>query len=119
MYARSRLPTNLPNRSEVWAEMNSVMSNNMFNALDWLEKELKVIHDSGSRFLVGGRLTAAEFAMLFSLQLIFNRKLGLEGLEGGGKGKWKEVDKWMAYCEEEESWKECVERVEWRMYGML
>jgi glutathione S-transferase len=122
MYARARLPSSLSNRAETWKEMNAAMSPNMANALNWLDSELSKSHaaDGGKgKFLVAGRLTAADIAMLFSLQLIYDRKLGLEGLEGEGKGKWKEVEKWMAYCQEEESWRRCVDKTGFKMGGTL
>jgi glutathione S-transferase len=119
MYARARLPQDLPNRAEVWKEMNSVMSGNIHNALNWLESELKQAHADGGKFLVGGHLTAADICMLFGMQLMYDRKLGLEHLENEGKGRWPEVEKWMEYLQEEKSWKDCVQRTGFRMGGTL
>lgn len=119
MYARSRLPKDLPNRAEVWAQMNKAMSVNLHNALNLLDNHLAEVHGSGGKFLVGNRLSAAEMAMLFSIQLIYNRELSLQGLENGGKGRWKEIEKWHEYCEQEKSWKQATEKVGWRLYGML
>jgi glutathione S-transferase len=119
MYARARLPQSLPNRAEVWKEMNQVMSVNMDNALNWLDAELKAVHVSGRHFLVGGRLTAADIGMLFGLQLIYDRKLGLEHLENEGWGQWAAIETWMEYCLQEKSWLACVERTGFRMGGTL
>ena len=119
MYARSRLPKDLPNRAEVWAQMNKVMSVNLHNALTNLDNTLGQVHASGGKFLVGGKLSAAEMAVLFSIQLIYNREISLQGMENGGKGRWKEIEKWVEYCESEKSWKETTEKVGWRLYGYL
>lgn len=119
MYARSRLPKDLPNRDQVWSQMNTVMSVNLHNALTNLDEHLGKVHASGNKFIVGHRLSAAEMAMLFSIQLIYNRELSLQGLENGGKGRWKEIERWQEYCESEQSWKETTQKVGWRLYGML
>lgn len=99
--------------------MNSVMSGNIHNALNWLNSELEQAHSSGAKYLVGGRLTAADIAMLFGLQLIYDRKLGLEHLDDQGKGRWPEIEKWMDYLQQEKSWTDCVARTGFRMGGTL
>ena len=119
MYARARLPRDLPDRAEVWKQMNSVMCDNVHNALNWLNSELSRVHSSGARYLVGGRLTAADIMMLFGLQLIYNRQLGLEHLDDAGKGKWPEIEKWMDYLQQEQSWKDCVKKTGFQLGGTL
>jgi len=119
MYARARLPQDLPNRAEVWKEMNQSMSGNIDNALNWLNSELKKSHSNGGKYLVGGRLTAADIGMLFGLQLIYDRKLGLEHLENSGNGKWPDIEKWMDYLQDEKSWKDCVAKTGFRMGATL
>ena len=120
MYARARLPAAPASRATVWAEMSAGRSPHMHNALNWLNNHLAPIHAAGHKYLVANRLTAADIAMLFSIQLIYDRKLGLEGLPDGGRGKWAEVEKWRAYLEgEEESWARCVERTGFVMGGTL
>lgn len=99
--------------------MNSVMSRNVDNGLNWLESDLEQTHSSGGKYLVGGRLTAADIGMLLGLLLIYSRQLGLEHLENAGKGKWPEIEKWMDYLQQEKSWKDCVERTGLTMGGLL
>lgn len=112
MYARARLPEG---HREAWPEMNKVMSVNIHNALNWLDSHLEGVHKEGGRYLVGKRLTAADINMLFGLQLIYDRKLGLEGTEK----RWEHVERWMGEMMEEESWKSCVEKTGFKMGGTL
>lgn len=53
--------------------------------------------------------------MLFSIQLIYDRKLGLEDTEV----RWEHVERWRGEMEEEESWKRCVEKTGFRLGGTL
>jgi glutathione S-transferase len=112
MYARARLPQT---HKDAWPEMNKVMSGNIHNALNWLDGHLKPIHEKGGKYLVGPTLTAADINMLFGLQLIYDRKLGLEGTEQ----RWEHVERWMRDMQEEESWKRAVEKTEFKMGGTL
>jgi glutathione S-transferase len=112
MYARARLPQN---HKDAWPEMNKVMSGNIHNALNWLDGHLKPIHQEGGKYLVGENLTAADINMLFGLQLIYNRKLGLEGTDQ----RWEHVEKWIREMQEEESWKNAVEKTGFKMGGTL
>ncbi|KAI9875077.1 MAG: hypothetical protein M1823_007550, partial [Watsoniomyces obsoletus] len=115
MYARARLPQSTPNRSEVWVEMNKVMSPNMHNSLDWLENHLASIHSSNGKYLVGDHLTAADINMLFSIQLIYDRRLGLEGTDK----EWEHVEQWRREMEAEESYRKCVEKTGFKLGGTL
>lgn len=78
----------------------------MHNDLDWLDGHLAPVHANGGKYLVGNNLTAADITMLFSIQLIYDRSLGLEGTER----KWVHVERWRADMESEPSWKKCVDR---------
>ena len=113
MYARARLPKGTP--PDTWKQMNEVMSPNMHNALNWLDSHLKNVHKTGGKYLVSDHLTAADINMLFSIQLIYNRRLGLEDTDK----EWEHVEKWKQEMEEEESWKQCVEKTGFKMGGTL
>jgi len=112
MYARARLP---PDHSAAWPAMNKTMSPNMHNNLNWLESTLQEQHSRSSKYLVGDHLTAADIGMHYSLQLIYNRKLGLEGTDQ----RWVEVEKWMHDMEQEESYKRAVAKTGFKMGGTL
>jgi glutathione S-transferase len=107
MYARARLPQG---HKDPWPEMG-----NIHNALNWLDGHLKTIHEKGGRYLVGESLTAADVNMLFGLQLIYDRKLGLEGNEQ----RWEHVERWMNDMQDEHSWKRCVQKTKFKMGGTL
>ncbi len=113
MYARARLPKGTPEGT--WKEINAVMSPNMHNNLNWLDSHLKSVHEAGGRYLVGDHLTAADINMLFSIQLIYDRKLGLEDTEQ----EWEHTERWRREMEEEESWKRCVEKTGFKLGGTL
>lgn len=115
MYARARLPQA---HKSAWPEMNTAMSPNMHNNLNWLDSTLKTQHEDGSKYLVGNELTAADVSMLFGLQLIYDRKLGLEGVEEKGL-RWENVERWMGEMMEEESYGRAVGRTGFKMGGTL
>ncbi|KAI5199371.1 benzoate 4-monooxygenase cytochrome-like protein P450 [Aureobasidium subglaciale] len=77
------------------------MSVNVCKDMDFLENELG---KSQGKFLVGDDVTVADCMMLFSAQFILARQLGTKGK------KWEKVDKWIADCEETESYKRAVEK---------
>ncbi|KAI4842132.1 glutathione S-transferase [Aureobasidium sp. EXF-8845] len=77
------------------------MSTNVCKDMDYLEAELG---KSTGKFLVGDQVTVADCMMLFSAQFILARELGTKGK------KWEKVEKWIADCEETESYKRAVER---------
>lgn len=69
--------------------------------MDYLEAQLG---KSTGKFLVGDKVTVADCMMLFSAQFILARELGTKGR------KWEKVEKWIADCEETESYKRAVEK---------
>ncbi len=95
--------------------MNARMSPTMHDSLNRLDNTIKTRHEKGGKYLVGGSIRAADFAMLFSVQLIYNRKLGLEATDT----RWEYVEKWQADMEATNSWKKTVEKTGYRVYGML
>ena len=113
MYARARLPKDVPEGT--WKAMHEAMAPNMHNNLNWLDSHLKPVHEAGGRYLVGDHLTAADINMLFSIQLIYDRKLGLEDTDKA----WENVERWRREMEEEESWKRCVEKTGFKLGGTL
>ena len=91
----------------------------MHNNLNWLDSTLKAQHEKGSKYIVGNNLTAADVSMLFGLQLIYDRKLGLEGAEEKGL-RWENVERWIKEMqEEEESYRRAVGRTGFKMGGTL
>ena len=95
--------------------MNEKISPKMHNSLTWLDSTIQAQHGKSSRYLVGNSLTAADIAMLFSVQLIYDRKLGREDM----RKRWEYVEKWQADMEATESWKKTVQKTGYRVYGML
>ena len=114
MYARARLPKgDVPEGT--WKRMNQAMAPNMHNNLNWLDSHLESVHEAGGRYLVGDHLTAADINMLFSIQLIYDRQLGLEDTDQ----VWEHVERWRHEMEEEDSWKRCVEETGFKLGGTL
>lgn len=77
------------------------MSVNVQKDFDWLENELKL---SGTKFLVGETVTAADCMMHFSVQFILARELGTKGK------KWERVEQWVKDCEATKGYKRAVEK---------
>lgn len=77
------------------------MSVNVCKDMDFLEAELG---KSKGNFLVGDSVTVADCMMLFSAQFILARQLGTKGK------KWERIEKWIADCENTESYKRAVEK---------
>lgn len=99
IYARWNYPASAP--KEGLAEMEKGMGVNVQNDLDWIEKELA---ESGSTFLVGDSVTAADIMMQFSISYIFTRQLGTQGKT------WPKTEAWLKRCEETPSFKKAVEK---------
>ncbi|KAL1297046.1 hypothetical protein AAFC00_004635 [Neodothiora populina] len=75
------------------------LSVNVGKDLDFLESELA---KGDGRFLVGDHVTIADCMMLFSVQFILARDLGVNGR------KWDKVDEWIRKCEATESYQTAV-----------
>ena len=77
------------------------MSVNVCKDMDFLEAELG---KSKGKFLVGDSVTVADCMMLFSAQFILARQLGTKGK------KWERIEKWVADCENTESYRRAAEQ---------
>ena len=75
------------------------LSVNVQKDLDWLEKELS---QSGTKFLCGNEVTAADTMMHFCFDFISKMKLGTEGKS------WANTEKWAKACEDTETYKRAV-----------
>ncbi len=95
--------------------MNEKIAPNMHNSLNWVDNTIKGQQERGSKYLVGHSITAADIAMLFSVQLIYNHRLGLEAMDK----RWEYLEKWQADMESTESWRKTLEKTGYRIYGML
>ncbi|KAJ9614076.1 hypothetical protein H2200_002212 [Cladophialophora chaetospira] len=105
LYARWRIPSAA---KEHLPEMESSLSVNVHNDLNWLESELSSPSPSssgGRTWLVGDDVTAADIMMGFNTEFIFTRKLGVEGGE-----EWPNVQKWLERVKGREAYKKSVER---------
>jgi len=80
------------------------MSVNVQKDLDWLESELS----DGRDWLVGGRVTAADVMMQFSIDFILAREFGTKGVEVGKR--WGRTGQWLERCKRDESYRKAVER---------
>lgn len=89
--------------------MESGMSTNVQNDLDWLEHELE---KEGTGWLVGASCTAADIMVHFSVQFILARKLGVRGCGD----KWKQVRAWQVRCEDQPSYKKAVEHTGYTLF---
>jgi glutathione S-transferase len=74
--------------------------------MDWLENELRD-SNSGGKFLVGNELTAADIMMGFSVEWLFNRRLGTDG------GDWPMVQKWFQGITARPAYRKAVEKTEY------
>lgn len=99
LYARWFYPKDAP--KEGLAEMEKGMSANVQNNMNWIERELS---QSGTKFLVGDSITAADIMMQFSIAFILARELGTQGK------KWPSVEAWMKRCEESPSYVRAVKK---------
>lgn len=61
------------------------------------------------KYLVGGKLTAADIMMGFSVRFIIIRGLGTEGR------RWEGVERWLENIEGGEGWKKAVERTGYKL----
>lgn len=82
------------------------MSANVQNDLSWLETELSL---SEGGFLCGEQLTSADVMMLFSVEFIFERDLGVRERE------WSGIRAWMERCKGREAWRRAVEKTGYRL----
>jgi glutathione S-transferase len=83
------------------------MAVNVRNDFAWLEQELA---ESKGGFLVGDRVTVADVMMLFSVQFILKRELGVKEGEIGEKTR-----EWVKQCEGSEGYRRAVERSGYRL----
>jgi glutathione S-transferase len=111
LYARWRLPESV---RDALPEMDTNLSPNMINDMNWLEGELKAQKGKGSDFIVGKELTAADIMMGFTIEFIMERKLGVKGL---GEGRWKEVEAWWGRVRQRQAYKKAVERTGYTLDG--
>lgn len=86
LYARWKIPEAAKNHLP---EMESALSGNVHNDLNWLENTLKRQKESGHQYIVGDGLTVADVMMQFSIDFIFTRGLGTKGND------WPEVKAWL------------------------
>ncbi|KAG9738963.1 glutathione S-transferase, partial [Aureobasidium melanogenum] len=77
------------------------MAVNVCKDMDFLEAHLS---KGNAKFLVGDSVTVADCMMLFSAQFILARQLGTKGK------KWERIEKWIADCENTESYKRAVQK---------
>lgn len=77
------------------------MSANVQNDLDWIERDLS---ESGSKFLAGDVVTAADIMMQLSADYILARQLGTQGK------KWPAVEAWLKRCKETPTYVRAVEK---------
>lgn len=77
------------------------MSKNIINDMDFLEAALK---NSGGKWIMGDKLTAADFMMHFSATFVLARELGVKGRS------YPETERWLKDCEGTESYKRAVEK---------
>lgn len=85
-------------------EMEKNMSPNVQNDFRWIEGALKEQKAKGSGFLVGNGLSVADIMMVFSVEFIFERKLGMR------KGEWPETEAWLGRMMGRDAYKRAVGR---------
>ena len=101
LYARWKLPEAA---KEHLPEMESSLSTNVQNDLNWLEGTLKEQKKNGKEYIVGDGLTVADVMMQFSIEFIFTRKLGTAG------GDWPETKAWLERVMKRPAYKKAVEK---------
>ncbi|KAK3650534.1 hypothetical protein LTR56_006239 [Elasticomyces elasticus] len=74
--------------------------------MDWLEEELEN-SASGGIFLVGDSLTAADVMMGFSIEWLFDRRLGTDG------GEWPRIWKWFDGITARPAYRTAVEKTKY------
>jgi glutathione S-transferase len=87
---------------EAVAAAETSMAASIQEDLDWLESELAA---STGSFLVGGTPTAADVMTMFSVQILYKFKMGIDGSKS-----WPKVEAWLKACEGTASYKRAVER---------
>ncbi|KAF4542160.1 Glutathione s-transferase [Lasiodiplodia theobromae] len=100
-YARWHYPESTGLPKEGLAAMELGMSANVQNDLDWIERDLS---ESGSKFLAGDAVTAADVMMQLSADYILERQLGTQGK------KWPAVEAWLKRCKETPTYVRAVEK---------
>ena len=101
LYARWMFPPEIAKQHPEGVEqMVKKLAPNVVNDLKWLEKTLS---ENGG-WLVGGRLTAADVAMEFSVDFLLERELGAK------RGDFPGVDKWIERCHQTESYTRAVKK---------
>jgi glutathione S-transferase len=74
--------------------------------MDWLEDEL-ANSASGGDFLVGDSLTIADVMMGFSIEWLFDRRLGTDG------GDWPRIRKWFDGITARPAYRRAVEKAKY------
>jgi glutathione S-transferase len=99
LYARWQFPAEVAKQfPDAVEEMVKKLTPNVANDLKWVERSL----EENGGWLVGGRLTAADIMVEFSVSFLLERELGAK------KGDYPGIDKWLDRCHEMESWKRAV-----------
>lgn len=89
-------------------KMVAGMSVNVQKDFDWLEATLS----DGREWLVGGRVTAADVMVMFSVDFILARDLGTKGCEG----RWGKTREWLERCKREKAYVEAVEKTGYTLW---
>jgi glutathione S-transferase len=89
--------------------MESGLSPNVHNDLDWMEHELS---DGRMWLLPGDEPTAADVMNLFNIDFIFERKLGVAG---AGPEGWPNIRKWVERCKARAGYRKAVERTGYKL----
>lgn len=102
LYFRWNMPQSVKDSvPEALAEAEAKMGVNVVNAMNWLESEIDA---STGRFLVGDQVTAADCMVMFSVQFIIERDLGIQGQ------KWPKIEEWLKRCEGTETYQRAVSK---------
>ncbi|KKY17456.1 putative glutathione s-transferase iii [Phaeomoniella chlamydospora] len=97
LYARLHMPES-GEQNGTLTKLEEALSKNVHNDLNWMETELE---RNGTVYLVGVCLTAADIVVVFSLQFIFARRLGVGDKD---ERKWKIFRDWLRRMECEEGY---------------
>lgn len=88
----NRLPSTLQASKDI-DDFRAITMRKVYDDLDWLETHLA---HTGTAFLVGHHLTAADIMMGFSIRLIMGRLVEPRELaEGGEKRQYHSIQKWL------------------------
>ena len=101
LYAKWQFPAELAKKHpEAVEEMVGKLKPNVTNDLKWVERSL----NENDGWLVGGKLTAADIMMEFSIDFMLARELVAK------KGDFPVVDKWLERCHQIDSYKRAVKK---------